>query len=83
MSALVSAVLKKMDRNTELRATSGTMNIHQKRSPLGCRKCREIHCHIRQLNLTFFDLSFPLKNEVNRLNSVQKATDLKQKSKWK
>ena len=38
MSALISAASpEKMDGNTKLRATSGTMNIHQQSSPLGHR----------------------------------------------
>ena len=46
VSALISAGSpeKKMDRNTELRATSGTMNVQQQSSPIGHHKYREIHC---------------------------------------
>ena len=71
ISSLISAASpEKMDRNTKLRAASRTMNIHQQGSPLGNPKYREIHCHIGEQ-----------KNGVNRVNSVQKATNLKKKSK--
>ena len=35
-------VLKEMDRNAKLRTTSGTINIHQQRSPLSFYKSRSI-----------------------------------------
>ena len=59
-----------MDRNAKLRATSGTMNIHQQSNPLSYHKYREIHYNIGQQ-----------KNGVNRLNPVQKATYFFKKSK--
>ena len=67
----IQLVLKKMDWNTKLRTTSGTMNNHQQRSLLRHRKYREIHDHIREQN-----------RGANRLNSVQKASNqfLKKKS---
>ena len=34
----VQLILKKTDRNTKLRATLGTMNIHRQRSPLNYHK---------------------------------------------
>ena len=47
ISALISAASpEKMDRNAKLRATSGTMNIHQQSSPLSYHKYREIHYNI-------------------------------------
>ena len=49
MSALISTVqlvLKEMDRNAKLRATSWTTNIHQQSSSLDHRKHMEIHYHI-------------------------------------
>ena len=71
ISALSSAASpEKMDKNTKLRTTSGTINIHQQSSPFGHQKYRgDI---IIKGNKT---------NGVNRLNSVQKATNLKKKTK--
>ena len=68
MSALISAACPdKMDKKSKLRATSGATNIQQS-SPFSYPKYREIHCKIRA------------KNEVNRFNYVQKASDLEKKS---
>ena len=61
----VQFVPKKMDRYTKLRATSRTMNIHQQSILLGHHKYKG--SLIRKENNT---------NGVNRLNSVQKATNL-------
>ena len=64
----VQLFLKKIDTNTKLRATSGAMNINQQSSPVCHRRHKEIHYDI---------------GKVDRLNSVQKTTDLKQNQKWK
>ena len=71
ISALVSAASpEKMDRYTKLGTTSGTMNIHQQSSPLGDHKYRGDPIIIKRTQ----------QMGVNRLNSVQKATNLKKKS---
>ena len=72
MSALISAASpEKVDRYTRLRTTSGTMNIHKQSSPLGDKKYRRYPIIIKRTK----------QMGVNRLNSVQKATNLKKKSK--
>ena len=44
ISALVNAASpENIDKNAKLRATLGTMNIHQQSSPLSYHKYREIH----------------------------------------
>ena len=46
ISALSSAASpEKMDKNTKLRTTSGTINIHQQSSPFGHQKYRGDHYH--------------------------------------
>ena len=64
MSALISAASpEKLDRNAQLRETTGTMNIPQKSGPFSYHKYREIHHNKGNKNMG-----------VNRLNPVQKAT---------
>ena len=47
ISALISgASPEKIHGNAKLRATLGTMNIHQQSSPLSYHKYREIHYNV-------------------------------------
>ena len=63
MSALISAASsEKLDRYTKLRASSGTMNIHQQSSPLSHHKYRQIHYHIGEQNNSGQQIEFSAKS---------------------
>ena len=66
----VQLVLKKMDRHTKLRTTSGTMNIHQQSSPLGHHKHRGIHYHKGKQNKWSKQIEFSA--ESNQFEKNQK-----------
>ena len=69
---LVQLVLKKMDRSAKLRATSGTNEYPPAEKPTWLSQTKGDHHHIGNE-----------KNGVHRLNSVHKASDLKQNQKLK